>query len=606
MTTEPAPQDDAGGVVVSSPEDAALPSPPSVVPIDAATPEDTGPACASTCAPPSARCEAGGVSLCAIDADGCAAWGPPVACAASLSCVTDGEEASCVAIDPARPIAPLSTATSTSRRPLFRWALADGTDGARVDVCRDRACKTILLSFDATGSSGVAPTPLLPGVYYWRVRGALGGVAGKKTSVVWELVVGARSAAVSTSWGSMLDVNGDGFADVAVGVPFLNSLGGEIQVFLGGASGLATTPTTYPDPGDDGGAAEIGYVVRSAGDVNGDGFADLIAGAPGAGASPGAAYLYLGGPTGLSSTPMKIPGPAGKLYFGSSVDGAGDVNGDGYADVVIAGWVAGRYAPGAYLYLGSASGLATTAISLSAPGSIAQLASAGDVNGDGFGDVVLGDFTSGGWTGAAYLYLGNGSGLAAPVAIPSPLGAYAMLGYSAGCAGDVNGDGYADVVLGAPGEVPSVLVYEGGPAGLSAIPTTLPNPTSAQISLSFPSSEFGMSVASAGDLNGDGFADVVVGAPIVASYAGAAYVYFGSASGLSTTPVTLAGDTGGLGESVAGAGDVNGDGLGDLLAGAPYGTGAAYLYLGEVSGAPRLATTLLGPGPRGEFGYSLR
>src|SRR5581483_4785289 len=111
-----------------------------------------------------------------------------------------------------------------------------------------------------------------------------------------------------------------------------------VYVFLGGANGLAATPTTTLTELD-GHGGDFGISVASAGDVNGDGYADLIVGAENA----GGAYLYMGDASGLSITPaVALNGPAYAADFGTSVAGAGDVNGDGYADVLIGAPYGGR------------------------------------------------------------------------------------------------------------------------------------------------------------------------------------------------------------------------------------------------------------------------
>ncbi len=110
-----------------------------------------------------------------------------------------------------RPIAPLSTATTTSQRPTFRWALAAGTDGAQVDICRDRACASVVTTFVASGARGAPSSALAAGVYFWRLHGAVNGAVGSDVSAVWEIAIGARSAPVDTSWGGGPDVNGDGY-----------------------------------------------------------------------------------------------------------------------------------------------------------------------------------------------------------------------------------------------------------------------------------------------------------------------------------------------------------------------------------------------------------
>ena len=152
--------------------------------------------------------------------------------------------------------------------------------------------------------------------------------------------------------------------------------------------------------------------VASAGDINGDGYTDVVVGANG-GAGAGAVYVYLGTKNGLPSSPTTtLSGPSATSYFGCSVDGAGDINGDGYDDIVV-GADGGNGA--AYVYLGGASGLSTTpSITFQGPTANGDfgisVAGAGDVNRDGFADVIVGASGVNNSDGAAYLYLGSASG----------------------------------------------------------------------------------------------------------------------------------------------------------------------------------------------------
>jgi hypothetical protein len=528
-----------------------------------------------------------------------------------------------------RAIAPLSTSTVTSQTPTLRWVLADGEDGAVVDICGDRACTIPVTSFQASGTSSPPPTALGAGVYYWRLHGVTNGVVKPQTSPVWEFFVGARSAPVNTSWGTTLDVNGDGYADVIVAA--LGATFGATYVYLGGVGGLSATPNTVIGSG--------GLSVASAGDVNGDGFADVVVGDPTANGDTGAAYVYLGGPGGLSTTPSTVPGPGGPFtqpgpplpgpvgYFAESVASAGDVNGDGYADVIV-GAQEGEL-PGntgvAYVYLGGTGGLSTVPTVLTGPGGSGgdfgvSVASAGDVNGDGFADVIVGASgvnnmpTTGQSVGAAYVYLGGPGGLSTtPTVLAGPGGSGGSFGYSVASAGDVNGDGLADVIVGAfalNDFVGAAYMYLGAGAGLSTAPIVLTDPSGP--ASGGPNASFGWSVASAGDVNGDGFADVIVGASTENGYAGAAYVYLGRAGGLSTTPTTLTapgGPGGYFGAPVASAGDVNEDGFADVIVGAggvENNVGAAYAYLGGAGGLSTTPTVLTSPaGPSGYFGYSV-
>ena len=235
-----------------------------------------------------------------------------VFCDPDSGLVQEGPE-TCLAPPPPRQLAPLSTATVTSRRPTFRWLLGPGTDGGQVQICRDRLCAAQVLVFDAPKDRGAPPIDLPSGVLFWRVSGRNGTVAGKATSPVWEFFVGPRSAPVNTSWGTTLDVNEDGFADVIIGAPDVGTGTpgippgtGHAYLFLGSKAGLVTSPATTL-VGLDGTNGEFGAVAASAGDVNGDGYADVIVGAPNAGGYSGHAYLYLGGAKGLSSSPCYFP-----------------------------------------------------------------------------------------------------------------------------------------------------------------------------------------------------------------------------------------------------------------------------------------------------------
>jgi hypothetical protein len=453
-----------------------------------------------------------------------------------------------------------------------------------VEICRDRACTLTVTIFTATGASGAPAIVLSAGLYYWRLRGTAEGAVGNPSSTVWEFTVGARSAPINTSWGTTLDVNGDGFADVAVGAFEANAGAGAVYLYLGGATGLSITPTMIAAP--DGGF--FGYALASAGDVNGDGFADLVVGAY----AVGAAYLYLGSAMGLSTTAIPIASPlaATEDLFGYSVAGPGDINGDGYADVVIGarGDAGGETAGSAYVFFGSATGLSTAATTLASPvpfgGDFAGMAArAGDINGDGFADIVLGANGANDNRGASYVYWGSPQGPSTvPTAVDNPSDNTAE--FTVLSVGDVNGDGFADVMTEAFLDVDTdnFYVYLGSATGLSAVPSLLQ----------------GEGNACLGDVNGDGFADLVVVSSGAFEAAGVS-IYFGSPAGLSTsaTPVAVP-DTEPLLDSPTWAGDVNGDGFADiLLEGTPSdGAAAVYVYSGSAGGLSSPPAVIDGPG----------
>jgi hypothetical protein len=202
--------------------------------------------------------------------------------------------ANCVLINAARQIAPLSTSTVTSQRPTLRWELGSGSDGVHLEVCHDRACSSPIYATDVSATSWRPPTPLSPGVVFWRITGRSGATMGTAVSPTWQFTVGHGNSSVDTSWGTAPDVNGDGYSDLLVGdsgnPP---SYPAHVYVHLGSSSGVASSPATTLNPM----YFLAGATVGSAGDVDGDGFSDVFV------LDLATVEIYRGGASGLSSTP---------------------------------------------------------------------------------------------------------------------------------------------------------------------------------------------------------------------------------------------------------------------------------------------------------------
>ncbi|WP_297325780.1 hypothetical protein [Nitrosomonas sp.] len=242
-----------------------------------------------------------------------------------------------------------------------------------------------------------------------------------------------------------------------------------------------------------------------------------------------------------------------------------------------------------------------------------SVSSAGDVNGDGFGDVIVGNYNDGGSGNTSYVVFGKASGFSAAMNLPSRNGnvGFRLTGnyedIQVSGAGDINGDGFDDVIIGAHltnvngSRSGSSFVVFGKGSGFSATSslTDLNGSNGFRMDGVSAFDNFGRSVSTAGDINGDGFDDLIVsasGADPNGDTSGSSYVVFGKNSGFSATlnPADLDGSNGfrldgtihGSGNSVSDAGDVNGDGFDDLIIGADGGaqngisSGSSYVVFG--------------------------
>ncbi|MFC7498786.1 beta strand repeat-containing protein [Enterovirga sp. GCM10030262] len=441
------------------------------------------------------------------------------------------------------------------------------------------------------------------------------------------------------------DVNGDGHDDIII-----NAFGGNGNAFVifgkDGGFGTIDLTTLAPEAGFRIAATpdrRIGSLLSAAGDLNGDGFDDLIASA---GSYAEAAYIIYGRGGEAGDFPLIYEVSAISPAFGGVIKGdlasdsagngiaAGDVNGDGFDDLIIGAPGAdanGQDSGSAWLVFGSAAGFGNLDLSLLGTDLGIRIDGAegdrtgfdvatADTNGDGLADIVIGSRDAGSFEGAVHVVFGKEAGWAdMSLATLAPAEGFRIGGDAAGDqfgtdvanAGDVNGDGYDDIIVGAPlgeaggtntGEAYVIFGKAGGFASIDV--TSLPAADGFRILGDADGDDAGRSVSSAGDINNDGYDDLIVGAgngDNAATNAGEAYVIFGHAGAFSNidlttlTPAvgfTLRGDDANdqAGRSVSSAGDVNGDGFGDIVIGAPYGdnggsnAGETYVVFGKGGG----------------------
>jgi hypothetical protein len=317
----------------------------------------------------------------------------------------------------------------------------------------------------------------------------------------------------------------------------------------------------------------FGGCVSSAGDVNGDGFNDIIIGALHYNNNIGRAYIFYGG-TNWDAEPDVILTGEVTSEFGSSVS-SGDFNRDGYSDVAIGAHRYNSNTGRVYIYFGGSSMNNIADVVITGEGTSnffgQHFSSTGDVNNDGYSDLVMGAYGYGS-NGRAYVYLGGQSMDNSPDVIMDGLLNGGKFGGSASSAGDVNGDGYDDVIIGAYDVERAYIFYGGSPMN-----------NSADVTLSGEGGQFGINVSTAGDVNGDGFDDAMVGAYRYANV-GRVYLFFGGSSMNSLVDVTITGvvDSAVFGMATSTAGDLNKDGYSDIIVGAahPSQPGKAFVYFG--------------------------
>jgi Ca2+-binding RTX toxin-like protein len=427
-------------------------------------------------------------------------------------------------------------------------------------------------------------------------------------------LTGGASGSFGSKLGGVGDINNDGYADFIVMSPHanigVNDTGALYLVFGGPALGTSIDVSALN--GTNGflisGLVDMTLAesISGIGDFNGDGFGDMVLGD----LEANGAFVIFGAASFTSTLSVAdldgtngffLAGVAADEWAGEAVSGIGDINNDGLDDFAIGGRftatdgsvyvVFGREGPfdaaGSLADLDGTNGFRVDG--LGDLDGLGQAVSGGDINGDGLSDLVMTAPTTSvdGMisAGAVYVLYGKETAFDAVLTVDSITGATGAtilgdtvsdwLGRTADVIGDFNGDGYDDIVLGSVngGADGAVWVVFGGPTMINSI--TELDGTNGFRMLSAAGGIIGRTV-SGGDINGDGFADIVMGDQN-ADPSGLVYVIFGRASGLPATldlvnlaptdGFTFGGSGAALGSGAAAIGDVNGDGLDDFMAG---------------------------------------
>mgnify|MGYP002382207838 CR=1 FL=1 len=470
-----------------------------------------------------------------------------------------------------RLMAPLSHTRATNRRPTLRWALPSGSTGARIEICRDRACMHLDETLNVTGDHARPTAELSPGPHFWRAVALEGDTARTELSWTWMFHVGVVSTPSDYAAGVIADLNGDGYGELLARVESDQGRAdwnAPLLVIPGSESGLQTE-ASWRQP------IEAAYPI---GDVNGDGLLDLVRtrmlGEGYEGISPEVQIVH-GSEVSSSSNSQTIQLPGDHLdHFWEPV---GDTNHDGYADLFIRSYVLPFWQiPGTLriddrstfmaVYLGQRDGL-TDSQRILRPDTFPMggesnlhatfVLDKGDMTGDGISDWVvrLGYIQS----ERVFIYPGSGVGwpVSTPIELRVPEGQSIYVTDGTPC--DFNGDGLADIAAVGVSVAflsQSLLIYFGSrEIGIPYEPGYVSHPFTNPRAQSYQG-------AFCAEMNGDRYSDF-----LIQEGARSLVWYPGGPNGLGSSRVLWEAPEGFTIAYGVAIGDVDGNGIADIVIG---------------------------------------
>lgn len=442
------------------------------------------------------------------------------------------------------------------------------------------------------------------------------------------------------------DINGDGYSDLIVSAT--NSPPGYVYIYYSsGSAGITATSTSTANKviaGENTGFGD--YMIL--GDLNSDGYADLVASDEYYSTNFGRVYIFYS--TGSSGITQTFASSANKTFTGTSTTYLGsaleiaDINGDGYSDLITSDYSnsnKGRV----YIFHSSASGITaanlaaanTTITGAVASQQIGYYLSTGDYNGDGFLDLTFSSIAYPA-TNKGSIYIFNSTGASGITATLSSSANTTINGVTNGdsfgytiSSGDINGDGYGDIVVGAnqyqgAGQQGMGYIFlSSGASGVTAGSVGAANTTYTGESTTQRFGDFVWLL----DVNADGYKDVIIGAgrypAVTTNEDGRIYIFHASSSGVPSVAVTSANkiltgihisSTARFGAGISGS-DINGDGYGDLITsanlyGATNSDGVVYIFhssgiSGITNSGPASANSIISAilNSNGRFGFQV-